>query len=372
MPGPLAGIRAVELAGIGPGPFAGMMLADHGAEVIRVERPGAIPGPVALDRSRRSIAIDLKSPEGIAVVRDLCRTADALIEGYRPGVLERLGLGPAVLLSDNPKLVYGRMTGWGQDGPLAHAPGHDIDYIAVAGLLDGIGAPGEPPPPPVNYIGDFGGGAMMLCFGMVAALLHVRGGGDGQVVDAAMTDGASMLASMSWAFRAAGMWRDGPGTNLLTGAAPFYATYSCADGKAIAVGAIEPQFYAALLRGLELTHDPLFARQMDSGAWPAMKARLAQVFATRPRDAWEFEADACVAPVLTLDEAAAHPHNVARGTFVEVGGNLAPAPAPRYSATPCAAPRAAVAAGSDTHAVLRDLGYDEDHINRLRTSGAIG
>jgi alpha-methylacyl-CoA racemase len=285
--------------------------------------------------------------------------------------MERLGLGPDVLLGDNPKLVYGRMTGWGQTGPLAQAPGHDIDYIAIAGLLDGIGTPGEPPAVPVNYIGDFGGGAMMLCFGVLAALLHVRSGGEGQVVDAAMTDGASVLGSMTWAFRASGMWRDGPGVNLLTGAAPFYATYACADGKALAVGAIEPQFYAALLRGLDLAHDPLFARQMDASQWPAMKARLAEVFATRPRDAWAFEADACVAPVLTLDEAAAHPHNVARGTFIDVGGKRSPAPAPRYSGTIPEAPRPPVAVGSDTHAVLRDIGYDDTRITTLRTSGAV-
>jgi alpha-methylacyl-CoA racemase len=348
-----------------------MMFADHGAEVIRVERPGAVPGPVALDRSRRSVAVDLKSPEGVAVVRDLARTADALIEGFRPGVMERLGLGPDILLGDNPRLVYGRMTGYGQTGPLAQHPGHDIDYIATVGLLDGIGLPGEPPVPPANYVGDFGGGAMMLCFGMLAALLHVRGGGRGQVIDAAMTDGASVLASMTWAFRAVDMWRDGPGVNLLTGAAPFYTTYVCADGKAVAVGAIEPQFYAALLDGLGLTNDPTFASQMDLRKWDAMKWHMGERFATRARDEWKFAPEACVVPVLTIDEAATHPHNLARDTFIWVGDKLLPAPAPRYSVTACADPRPPVAVGSDTDAVLRSLGYDEARITMLRASGAI-
>lgn len=334
--GALTGIRIIEFGGIGPGPFAAMLLADHGAEVIRIERPGAVFGPHALARSRKAIGVGLKSPEGVEIARTLCRDADGIIEGFRPGVMERLGLGPDLLLADNPRLVYGRMTGWGQDGPLAQSPGHDINYIAVAGLLDGIGIPGEPPVAPVNYLGDFGGGGMLLAFGMVSALLAVKMGAPGQVVDAAMTEGAALLASMSWGFKAAGMWRDGPAANLLSGAAPFYRTYACADGKHVAVGAIEPQFYAALVAGLGEDG----GGQMDAAAWPARTERFAAIFATRPRDAWiaHFAPEACVSPVLTFDEAAAHPHNTARGTFA--GG--APAPAPRFSATPASDPVAPI------------------------------
>lgn len=330
--GALTGIRIVEFGGIGPGPFAAMMLADHGAEVIRIERPGAAFGPHALARSRKAIGLELKSQEGVARARALCRRADGIIEGFRPGVMERLGLGPDVLLADNPALIYGRMTGWGQDGPLSDAPGHDINYIAVAGLLDGIGVPGQPPVAPVNYLGDFGGGGMLLAFGMVSALLAVKMGAPGQVVDAAMTDGSALLASMSWGFKAAGMWRDGPAANPLSGAAPFYRCYACADGRHVAVGAIEPQFYAALTAGLGEDGE----NQMDASLWPARAERFAAIFATRSRDAWiaHFAPEACVSPVLTFDEAAAHPHNIARGTFA--GGM--PAPAPRFSATPAPAP----------------------------------
>lgn len=362
--GALDGIRIVEFAGIGPGPFAAMMLADHGAEVIRIERPGEAFKPHSLARSRRSVAIDLKA--GAHVARDLCRTADGLIEGFRPGVMERLGLGPEPLLADNPRLVYGRMTGWGQSGPLADAPGHDINYIAVAGLLDGIGLPGEPPVAPVNYVGDFGGGGMLLAFGMVAALLAVSNGAPGQVVDAAMTEGAGLLSAMSWGFKDAGLWRDGAGANLLSGAAPFYRTYACADGRFVAVGAIEPQFHAALAEGLGVEADA----QLDVARWPERSARFAAIFATRSRDQWvaHFPPDACVSPVLTLDEAAAHPHGAARGSFA----GQAPAPAPRFSATPAEAPRAPGTAGADTEAVLRELGYDDTRIAGLRTAGAIG
>lgn len=331
--GALNGIRIVEFGGIGPGPFAGMMLADHGAEVIRIERPGAVFGPHALARSRQAIGIELKSPDGVARARALCGDADGIIEGYRPGVMERLGLGPAVLLGDNPKLVYGRITGWGQSGPLAQAPGHDINYLAVAGVLDGIGVPGKPPVAPVNYVADFGGGGMLLAFGMVSALLAVKMGASGQVIDAAMTDGSALLASMSWGFKEAGMWRDGPGAHMLSGAAPFYRCYVCADGRSVAVGAIEPQFYAALVAGL--SEDG--SGQMDAGQWAVRAERFAAIFATRSRDEWvaHFPADACVSPVLTFDEAAAHPHNLARGTFA--GGE--PAPAPRFSATPASTPQ---------------------------------
>lgn len=331
--GALTGLKIVEFGGIGPGPFAGMMLADHGAEMIRIERPGAALGPHAMARSRTLVGIDLKSAEGVAQARVLCGQADGIIEGFRPGVMERLGLGPKGLLGDNPSLVYGRMTGWGQDGPLSDAPGHDINYLAVAGLLDGIGVPGQPPVAPVNYVADFGGGGMLLAFGMVSALLAVKMGGPGQIVDAAMTDGSALLASMSWGFKAAGMWRDGPAANLLSGAAPFYRCYACGDGRHVAVGAIEPQFYAALVAGLGEDG----GSQMDASAWPVRAGRFAAIFATRSRDEWvaHFAPEACVSPVLTFDEAAAHPHNMARGTFA--GG--APAPAPRFSQTPAATPQ---------------------------------
>jgi alpha-methylacyl-CoA racemase len=347
--GALTGIRIIEFAGIGPAPFAGMMLADHGAEVIRIERPGEQFMPHSLARGRRSIMLDLKDPEGAALARKLCATADGLIEGNRPGVMERLGLGPEVLLGDNPRLVYGRMTGWGQTGPLAQAPGHDINYIAVSGVLEGIGHSGERPVAPVNYVGDFGGGGMLLAFGMVSALLAVRMGGPGQVVDAAMTDGSALLAAMSWGFKSAGMWPDGAGRGMLSGAAPFYRTYECSDGKFVGVGAIEPQFWGALLSGLGLSDDPDFAQQRNPAAWPAQIAKLEAMFRERTRDDWagHFAPEACVSPILTFDEAAAHPHNVARGTLA--GGE--PAPAPRFSATPAEPPRRTVA-GADTEAIL--------------------
>ena len=365
MPGPLHGIRIIEFAGIGPGPFCGMMLADHGAEVIRIERPGGRLDPRdPLSRNRKSVVLNTKSAAGLAAARDLCRTADGLIEGYRPGVMERLGLGPDVLLADNPALVYGRMTGWGQTGPWAQAAGHDINYIALSGVLHGIGVAGEKPVPPVNYVGDFGGGAMMLAFGMVAALLAVKNGAPGQVIDAAMTDGSALLSGMSWHFLGMGLNRDAAGVNLLDGGAHFYDTYVCADGKFIAVGAIEPQFYALLREKAGLT-DPAFDAQHDRAAWPVLKARLAAIFVTKTRDEWAaiFGAtDACVAPVLSMREAAAHPHNVARGTFADVGGVTQPMPAPRYSVTATDAPHPAPQAGADTAAVLAELGYDEAQI----------
>ncbi|RHW18804.1 CoA transferase [Sphingomonas gilva] len=335
MAGPLTGITIVEFAGIGPGPFCGMMLADHGAEVVRIARPGARRDRTdVLARGRIWREIDMKTPAGIAEARDLCRAADGIIEGYRPGVMERLGLGPEVLIGDNPKLVYGRITGWGQDGPLAHVAGHDINYIALAGVLATIGAAGEKPVPPVNYLGDFGGGGMLLAFGMVSALLAVRGGAPGQVVDAAMVDGAALLSAMTWQFRNAGMWRDEAGTNLLDGGAHFYDTYACADGRFVAIGSIEPQFYALLREAAGVAGDPAFDAQMDARGWPALKAKLAAIFATRTRDEWcavMEGTDICFAPVLTPGEAPAHPHNVARGTFVEVDGLTQPAPAPRFS-----------------------------------------
>ncbi len=375
MAGPLTGIRIIEFAGIGPGPFCGMMLADHGAEVICIDRPGARSLPSdALARSRRSIALDMKSSAGVRIARDLCRSADGIIEGFRPGVMERLGLGPDVLLGDHPALVYGRMTGWGQTGPWAHAAGHDINYIALSGVLHTVGGADGKPVPPVNYVGDFGGGAMMLAFGMVAALLAVKNGAPGQVIDAAMTDGSALLAAMTYSFKNAGMWRDETAANLLDGGAHFYDSYRCADGRFLAIGAIEPQFYA-LLRTHAGLDDAAFDAQHDRSQWPALKARLAEVIAGKTRDEWcaIFDGtDACVAPVLTLTEAPQHPHNVARGSFTEVGGQVQPAPAPRYSATPTAAPQPPRVSGADADAILADLGYDAAKITTLRAEGALG
>lgn len=369
MPGPLSGIRIIEFAGIGPGPFCGMMLGDHGADVIRIERPGGRLDPRdPLSRNRRSVVLDTKTPEGLAAARDLCRSADGLIEGYRPGVMERLGLGPDVLLADNPKLVYGRMTGWGQFGPYAHAAGHDINYIALSGVLHTVGRAGERPIPPVNYIGDFGGGGMMLAFGMVAALLAVKNGAPGQVIDAAMTDGSALLAGMSWHFLAAGINRDRAGVNMLDGAAHFYDTYECADGKWISVGSIEPQFYALLRQHAGVADDPAFDAQHDRSAWPALKAKLQAIFATKTRDEWDAimaGTDICFAPVLSMAEAPQHPHNVERGTFATIGGATQPMPAPRYSATPNDVPRPAPAVGGDAAEILGSLGYDEGKIREL-------
>ena len=380
MTGPLAGIRIVELAGIGPAPFACMMLADHGAEIIRIERPGAKKGGPGGDpakdillRSRKTIAVDLKSAAGIGVVRDLVASADGFVEGFRPGVTERLGLGPDVLLETTPRLVYGRMTGWGQDGPYAQAAGHDINYIALAGALHSFGRAGEKPTPPINMVGDFGGGAMMLAFGMVSALLHARTTGRGQVIDCAMTDGAALLMSMIWSFHGQGLWRDECGVNLLDSGAHFYDTYACADGAYVAIGAIEPQFYAVLREMAGLAVDPAFDRQMDPRGWPALKKKLAAVFASRTRDEWCAileHTDACFAPVLSMAEAPKHPHNVARGTFVEAGGVVQPMPAPRYSATPTVAPRMADGQ-SDTASLLDGLGYAPDQVEALKAAGIV-
>ena len=346
MPGPLNGIRIIEIAGLGPGPFAAMMLADHGAEVIRVERPGSpLDRSDPLLRSRKIVHHDLKSPEGRDAIRQLVRQADGLIEGFRPGVMERLGLGPDVLLADNTNLIYGRMTGWGQDGHYAQRAGHDINYIAVSGALHMVGRKDEPPVPPINLVGDFGGGGMMLAFGMVSALLAVKSGAKGQVIDCAMTDGSALLTAMMWGFRAKGLWQDQRQSNLLDGAAPFYDTYRTSDGHYMAVGAIEPQFYAALLKGTGLDHDPLFATQMDPDLWPQQKQRLAQVFMARTRDEWTslFDGvDACVTPVLGMTDAARAPHNTQRQTFITIDGTEQPAPAPRYSHTPCDPPVAPV------------------------------
>lgn len=338
MTGALEGIRIVELAGLGPGPFAAMMLADHGAEVVRVERAGHRPAIPAdkdiLNRSRAAtIQVDLKSEEGVAEVRALVRDADGLIEGFRPGVMERLGLGPEALLADNPRLVYGRMTGWGQEGPLADAAGHDINYIALAGALHTYGRAGEKPTPPVNAVADFGGGGMMMAFAMLAGILSARRTGQGQVIDCAMVDGAALVSALTWSLHAAGMWTDARGVNLLDTGAAFYDSYECADGKFVAVGALEPHFYAALCAKLGID-EPQMSPDLDE--------RLTALFKSRSRDEWCAlleGSDACVAPILSLAEAPEHPHNRARGTFVSAGGVLQPAPAPRFSATPARPPR---------------------------------
>jgi alpha-methylacyl-CoA racemase len=382
MPGPLAGFRIIEIAGIGPGPFAAMMLADMGAEVVRVDRAQAVRGPApesphfdVLLRGRRNIAIDLKHPDGVATLLDLVESADAIIEGFRPGVMERLGVGPEVCLARNPKLVFGRMTGWGQEGPYAQAAGHDINYISLAGALAHFGRAGGAPVPPLNMVGDFGGGGMFLAFGVVCALLEAQRSGVGQVVDTAMVDGAAVLMSMFWAFSAIGMFDEkAPGTNLLDTGAHFYDVYRCADDRYISIGSIEPQFYAELLRLTGLEGDPEFAKQMDRQEWPALKERLAEVFSGKTCDEWceIMEAtDVCFAPVLTLSEAAAHPHNVARGTFTQVAGAAQPAPAPRFSRTVPEIERPPAHPGQQTREVLADWGVAGDRIDALIDSRAV-
>jgi alpha-methylacyl-CoA racemase len=373
--GPLAGVRVVELAGIGPGPFCAMLLADLGADVLRVDRPAASrPGwPPVLARGRRSVAVDLKHPDGAGVVLDLVAAADALVEGFRPGVAERLGIGPDACLARNPRLVYGRVTGWGQQGPWRLAAGHDIDYVALAGALHPIGQAGGPPVPPLNLLGDFGGGGMLLALGVVAALLEAGRSGTGQVVDAAMVDGAALLTTQFHELLAAGLWREERGANLLDGGAPFYGVYETADGRHLAVGALEPQFWAELLRRLGLDAGDLPA-QLDRDGWPLLRERLAALFRTRTRDEWSellAGTDACVAPVLGLAEAPAHPHNRARGTFVDVGGVVQPAPAPRFSRTPADPPVPPARPGEHTDRALADWGVGPDEVDRLRAAGAI-
>jgi alpha-methylacyl-CoA racemase len=373
--GPLAGVRVVELAGIGPGPYACMLLADMGADVVRVERPGggglSLASYDVLDRGRRSVAVDLKSPAGTEVVLRLVEQADVLVEGFRPGVAERLGIGPEVCLGRNPRLVYGRMTGWGQDGPLAPRAGHDIDYAAVTGALAAVGEPGGKPVPPLNLVADFGGGALFLVTGVLAALVERSGSGRGQVVDAAMVDGVTSLLSMFYGLRHAGLWRDERGTNLLDGGAPFYDTYRCADGGYVAVGALEPQFFAALLHTLALDDVPA---QHDVARWPELRQRLAEAFLTRTRDEWAAvfdDVDACVAPVLTLGEAASHPHVAARGLVVERDGVQQPAPAPRFSRTPSQLGRGPGSPGRDTREALRAWGFEDADVERLIDDGAV-
>ncbi len=374
MSGPLHGLRIVELGGIGPGPFAGMMLADHGAEVIRIDRPKRDTGyRDVTDRSRRSITLDLKQPGAVEVVIELVKTADGLIEGFRPGVMERLGFGPEVLLAANPRLVYGRMTGWGQDGPLAQAAGHDLNYIALSGALQAMGLPGQKPPVPLNLVGDYGGGGMMLAFGMVAALLSARTTGAGQVVDAAVSDGAALLMAMFCSQGGGIDWQRGRGSHWLTGAAHFYETYETSDGQFIAIGAVESKFHALLLDKLGLAGDPDFAPQKDPGTWPRAKAKLEALFRQKTRAQWcdlLEGSDACFAPVLSLKEAAAHPHNAARGTFVEAFGTLQPAPAPRYSQSQTTAPTFAEP-GSDGAAILREAGFSPERIAALEADGVL-
>jgi alpha-methylacyl-CoA racemase len=397
--GPLAGVRLIELAGLGPVPFAGMMLADAGADIIRIDRsdwaahlrPGQPPAPAEpgnpgeppqpdepdsdlLNRGRRSVAVDLKQPAGAELVLRLAGQADGLMEGFRPGVAERLGIGPDLCLSRNPALVYGRMTGWGQSGPMAKMAGHDIDYIALAGALGQIGRAGEPPVPPLNLVGDFGGGGMMLAFGMVSAIYSARQTGQGQVIDAAMVDGAAALMAMTYTFRTTGVWKDPRGTNFLDTGAHFYEVYETSDGGYIAVGAIEPQFYAELLRllGLDVSDLP---GQMDKTAWPEMKRLFAAVFAMKTRDEWAARfagTDACAAPVLSMDEAPSHPHNVHRQTFVEVAGVVQPAPVPRFSRTPGTIRRPPPRPGQGADEALADWGLDDGEVRQLRKSGIIG
>lgn len=380
--GPLKGVRIIEMAGIGPAPFCGMMLSDMGAEVIRVDRmgdadlglPGREPRFEVLNRGRQSVAVDVKAEAGREVVRRLVKAADALIEGFRPGVMERLGLGPDVLAEVNPRLVFGRMTGFGQDGPMAPRAGHDINYIALSGALHAIGRKDGPPTPPLNLVGDFGGGGMLLAFGVVCAILEARGSGKGQVVDAAMVDGASLLMAGIFGFKAEGWWRDERGVNILDTGAPWYGVYETKDGKWVSIGSIEKRFYGDLLDRLGIAGEDL-PKQHDRAGWPTLAKRFAEVFKTRTRDEWTAAfatSDACFAPVLAMGEVGNHPHNAARETFVERDGVVQPAPGPRFSRTPPAIAGAPKAAGADSDAVLKALGYSTAEIAALIASGAVG
>lgn len=362
MPGPLHGLRVVELGGIGPSPHAAMVLADLGADVVRVDRPGAFTFPVPpgvrdpMLRGRRSLALNIKDPDERQTLLDLISVADVLLEGYRPGVMERLGVGPTDCHATNPRLIYARMTGWGQDGPMADRAGHDINYISLTGVLHAIGRTGEAPVPPLNLVGDFGGGSMLVLVGILAALFERQQSRLGQVVDAAMIDGATLLSQMMWSWRGLGVWSDRRGANLLDGGAPFYDTYECGDGRYVAVGAIEPQFFAALIAGLGL-EDAGDIAHTDPVSWPEWRSRIGGRFASRSRDEWAevFRGtDACVTPVLDFNEAESDPHVVARATLTEVDGIVQPAPAPRFSRTPAAHPRVAPDAGADAVAVIAD------------------
>ena len=379
--GPLQGIRVIELQGIGPGPFCGMMLSDMGAEVIRIDRAGNVVGGDAenppidvLARGRSSIGVDLKNPDGVEVVLRLVETADALIEGFRPGVMERLGLGPEECLARNPKLVFGRMTGWGLDGPYAMAAGHDINYIALAGALAPIGRNGEAPVPPLNLVGDFGGGGMLLAFGVACGIVEAQRSGHGQVVDAAMVDGAASLMAMFHSMRALGIWNDERGTNLLDTGSHFYDVYECADGRYISIGSIEPQFYAELMRLTGLDGDEDFAAQLSRSSWPELKERISTLFKTRTRDEWceiMDATDVCFAPVLTLAEAPEHPHNQHREVFTELSGVIQPNPSPRFSRTEATIQSPPAHPGQHTDDVLRSVGYDPDDVVKLRDTGAV-
>jgi alpha-methylacyl-CoA racemase len=372
--GPLTDLKILEFAGIGPGPFCGMLLSDLGADVVRIDRKGARRGSPAdvTARGRRSVALDLKAPEAVETCLELMASADAVFEGFRPGVMERLGLGPDVALARNPRLVYGRMTGWGQSGPYAKAAGHDMNYIAISGALSAIGTQ-DKPIPPLNLVGDFGGGALYLAFGLLAGVIHARSSGEGQVVDCAMSDGAASLMAMFYGFKASGAWTSERRANLLDGGAHFYDTYPCADGKWISIASIEPQFYALLLEKTGLT-DPEFSAQMDRSAWPRLRERLAEVIARKSRDEWcaiMDGTDVCFAPVLDLDEAPRHPHNQARATFVEMDGVMQPAPAPRFSRTPGAIAGPPPGIGAHTRSALESWGLAADKIDRLLAAEAI-
>ncbi|NQV70473.1 MAG: CoA transferase [Pseudohongiella sp.] len=374
--GPLKGIRILEMAGIGPGPFCAMMLSDMGAEVIRIDRlnqKGSGHRANVLNRGRRSIALDLKNPAAIETVLRLVDQADVLIEGFRPGVMERLGLGPDVCLQRNPKLVFGRMTGWGQSGPLSQAAGHDINYISIAGALGAMGYADRPPAPPLNLVGDFGGGAMYLLTGVLAALLERNSSGKGQVIDAAMTDGTASLLSPFFGLMAMNMWTTDRHSNKLDGGAHYYGSYECSDGKYISIGSIEPQFYALLLSKCEIT-DEEFLPQQDQQSWPLLRERLEQLFKTESREHWcqlMEGTDVCFAPILDLAEAPNHPHNKARGTYVDFEGVTQPAPAPRFSRTQSEIQSSAAMVGEHTEQILADWGYSETEIEQLKTSKAI-
>lgn len=375
MPGPLTGLRVLEMAGIGPGPFCAMMLADMGAEVVRVDRLAAGflgGGGSIIDRGRRSLAMDLKKPGATDIILRLIETSDVVLEGFRPGVMERLGLGPAICLARNPRIVYARATGWGQSGPLSSCAGHDLNYLAITGALHAMGYDDRPPTPPLHLLGDISGGAMLLAFGIVCALREAKESGQGQIVDGAICDGVSLLATAYHGWRANGKWADRRHSNMLDGGAHFYACYECEDGKFISVGAIEPQFYEQFLTlcGID---DPEFSQQWDRRKWPALRQRLVAFFKTRTRDQWceIFQgSDACVAPVLEFSEAAAHEHNRARNSFVETDGIVHPAPAPRLSRTP-ARPGSIASAGQHTHELLLELGFSDSEIEGLRFDGTV-
>lgn len=373
--GPLKGLKIVEMVGVGPGPFCGMMLADMGADVVRVDRLEHKGGSTRMDvlnRSRRSISVNLKTAEGIATTKRLIAQADALIEGYRPGVMERLGLGPEVCNALNQRLVYGRITGWGQQGPLAQTPGHDINFIALTGALHAMGSK-ETPIPPLNLIADFGGGGMLLAFGVLAALLEARVSGRGQVVDAAMMDGAALLMSMIYGYQAKGRWSEERQANLFDGGAHFYSVYECADGQFLGVGAVEPQFYALMLELMGMDRDT-FSDQWNEAEWPRFRNALARTFRTKTRDEWDAifaGTDACVSPVLSMSEVASHPHNRARQVFSNVEGVVMPSPAPRFSRTPGAITSPPVLAGEHSEEVLADWGFTEAEIAGLKASGSI-